>query len=192
MFNYQTKQTQQAKKELEVKAVSESLINAMLLSKKDEEQGPANCYKYEEYGKDHNREVEQRKEEEREKKRDVIRQQLDALSNKQRQIQTQFRTSVDAPSSKQKPTQKLEHKKLLLQQLELDRDKRKLAKQYQKLQDSVFISATSKLNGNDASYISSKDSKKAKPAQYKRKDPSKVYITQLYTKIDHKKFGKTA
>lgn len=130
------------KKMKEMQILSESMQEAEIAKKKIKPKEEIS-YKFEEYGRDHNKDVESRKEGERQKKRDLICNQLKTLSVKQKNIskemQGQYKGTIEVPSFKQKPSYKLEYKKLLLQQIEIDREKRKLAKQYMKLKEDESI-----------------------------------------------------
>lgn len=100
-----------------------------------------NEYKHEELGKDHQKEVEDKKEAEREKRRQIITKQLNELDAKKRKIakemNIQNKTSIDLPSFVPKPSRKLEHKMMLLQQMEIDKEKRRLEKEANKLNSTI-------------------------------------------------------
>eukprot|EP01022_Parablepharisma_sp_SALTPOND_P024975 TRINITY_DN564_c0_g1_i1.p3 TRINITY_DN564_c0_g1~~TRINITY_DN564_c0_g1_i1.p3 ORF type:complete len:571 (-),score=85.77 TRINITY_DN564_c0_g1_i1:2413-4125(-) len=128
----QTKKQEKLDKEKE--ALTISMQNAAVNKKKTEEEAKrANTsqYNYIKLGKDHQREVEQKREQEREKRRQIVNNQLKALNEKQRALAKEMqgtKGTIETPSFIPKPDRKLEYKKLLLQQMELDREKRKLAK----------------------------------------------------------------
>eukprot|EP00831_Metopus_contortus_P022365 TRINITY_DN2021_c0_g3_i1.p1 TRINITY_DN2021_c0_g3~~TRINITY_DN2021_c0_g3_i1.p1 ORF type:complete len:339 (-),score=75.99 TRINITY_DN2021_c0_g3_i1:26-1042(-) len=99
-----------------------------------------NSYPYECLGRDHQKVAEGQKEAERERKREIISKQLSDISMKQKLLtkerQGQCKASLDFPSFSAKPSNKLQYKKFLLQQMELDKDRRKLEKEFDRLQIS--------------------------------------------------------
>ncbi len=104
-------------------------------------QTDVNKYPFDQLGKDHGREVAGRKEQERAKRREAIGRQLTELEEKKRSIakamQSRCKGTLEVPSSSvvERPSRKLEYKKLLLNQIELDRERRKLEKEIEGLRD---------------------------------------------------------
>jgi hypothetical protein len=129
----------QCKKAREMEAETVSRRNASVVKQSEVQRakGGQIAYQHEVLGKDHTRDVAARKEEERERRRTTIRQQLESVSEKQksvaRELQTPSRSTLEVPSFKAKPSRKLEYKKLLLQQIELDHERRRLSKQYEQV-----------------------------------------------------------
>lgn len=141
------------------KGVEKKILLASIQELEEEKRGKAAIkqaelpinYKYEELGKDHNKDVEYKKEKERQKKRNQIYKQLEVLDTKKKNISKEMqsqavRSGLDMPSFVIKPSSKLEYKKLLLQQIEIDKEKRKLSKQYDRLKGQVIPQDETKSN----------------------------------------------
>jgi len=170
----------QSKFLLEKEAVDFSMKNAENLKRqKSEESRKIQNFQnqnFELLSKDRQKETEICKENEREKRRKIVIEQLEKINEKQKEILKEIQkkssktTLNDLPSFKPRNDRKLEYKKLLLDQMELDLQKRKLEKEKNKLSEGrneIFI---------PHEYLTNKDNLVKKSA---RKNTAKIQKAEL-------------
>ena len=121
----------------EKKALEISSINELLAKKNTLNNNHEVPYEYSKLSVDHQKEVEEQKEKGREKIRKYVIEQLQTINNRANELnkRTQAKrnnVSLDLSSSKE-PYTRFQQKKLMLEQLELDHERRKLANERTKL-----------------------------------------------------------